>query len=313
MKTSPAAIAAIWLSLATISAFAEAPFTALAPKKARAKIVAEAISYAGTPYAYGGIDARGFDCSGFVYRVFMQALGVSLPRTARAQYDIREPIDASKLQPGDLLFFDTTGPISHVGIYEGEGRFIHAASDGPKKGVVESSLSESYWAKAFVAAGRIVPPAEYLGLIFTASLGPSLGATDFFRGAQGSCTVAYRLLGVETGIGVRPEYDATLGVFRLPAVLSLGFDKKVTVFAGPALTLGSPNLGGSRAYEAEGGLLATAGIDFSPVHFRIGGMDFNAGAELVYNRYVPETAADFFKDLNAQVRIGLFLGTRWGV
>lgn len=305
-------LAIFCLALAAALA-AEAPVAVALPKEARSKIVGLALSYQGMPYLVGGIGEKGFDCSGFVYRVYRDALGASLPRTALAQYTFREPIDVSKLQPGDLLFFNTTGSISHVGIYEGEGRFVHAASDGPRRGVIESSLSESYWAKTFVAAGRIVPPAEYLGLIFTASLGPSFGTEDFLRGGRGSFGVAYRVLGVETGIELRPEYDATLGDFRVPAVLSLGFDKKLKVFAGPALTFGSPNLDGSRAYEAQGGLLATAGVEFTPLRFRAAGLDFGLSGEFVYNRYVPTDTPDFLKDEAACFRVGLGISVRWGI
>jgi probable lipoprotein NlpC len=312
MCTKRVVMAVLCFALAAALA-AEAPVIVALPKEARSKIVEFALSYQGTPYLVGGIDKRGFDCSGFVYRVYYEALGASLPRTAIAQYTFREPIDVSKLQPGDLLFFNTTGTISHVGIYEGEDRFVHAASDGPRRGVIESSLSESYWAKTFVAAGRIVPPAEYLGLIFTASLGPSFGTEDFFRGVHGSFGVAYRVFGVETGIELRPEYDATLGDFRLPAVLALGFDKKLKVFAGPALTLGSPNLDGGRAYEAQGGWLATTGVEFTPLRFRASGLDLGLSGELVYNRYVSQEGPDVFKDGAACLRMGLGLSVRWGI
>jgi probable lipoprotein NlpC len=305
-------LVASFLALAAVLT-AEAPVAAALPKEARSKIVELALSYEGAPYRLGGIDEKGFDCSGLVYRVYYEALGASLPRTAFAQYTFREPIDVSKLQPGDLLFFNTTGSISHVGIYEGENRFIHAASDGPRRGVIESSLSESYWAKTFVAAGRIVSPAEYLGLIFTASLGSSFGTEDILRGGRGSLGVAYRVLGIETGIELRPEYDATLGDFRLPAVLALGFDKKLKVFAGPALTIGSPNLHGERAYEAQGGLLATAGVEVTPLRFRAAGLDFGLSGELVYNRYVPTSAPDFLEDEAACLRGGLDLSIRWGI
>lgn len=292
---------------------AEAPVLTALPKEVRGKIVERALSYKGVPYVVGGIDARGFDCSGLVYRVYYQVTGALLPRTAVAQYLFREPIDVANLQPGDLLFFNTTGSISHVGIYEGDGRFVHAASDGPRRGVIESSLEESYWAKTFVAAGRIVPPAEYLGLIVTASLGPSFGTEDFVRGGRGSFGVAYRVLGIETGLELRPEYDATLEDFRVPAVLSLGFDKKLKIFAGPALTLGSPNLGGGRAYEAQGGLLATAGIEFTPLRFRAAGLDLGLSGELVYNRYVAKDGPDLVKDGAACLRIGMGLSVRWGI
>jgi probable lipoprotein NlpC len=312
MKGPGITLAFLCLALASYAA-AEAPVSAAQPKKARGRIVDTALSYAGAPYAYGGIDASGFDCSGLVYRVFLQTLGIVLPRTAREQYAFREPIDASKVQPGDLLFFDTTGPLSHVGIYEGEGRFVHAASDGPRRGVIESSLSEAYWAKTFTGAGRIIPPAEYLGLIFSSSLGPSFGTEDFLRGARGSLGIAYKIFGIETGVELRPEYDATLGDFRLPAVLALGIDRRLKVFAGPALTFGTPKLSGSREYEAGGGILATAGIEFTPFTFRVGSMKLGLTGELVYNRYVALASADLAQDAAARIRAGVALSARWGI
>jgi probable lipoprotein NlpC len=311
MKGSRAVLGVLCIAFAAY-ATAEAPVYVVAPKKARSRIVDTALTYAGSPYIFGGTGASGFDCSGLVYRVFLQALGAVLPRTAAGQFAFREPIEVAKLQPGDLLFFNTTGPVSHVGIYEGEGRFIHAASDGPKQGVIESSLSESYWARTFASAGRIIPPGEYLGLIFTASLGPSFGTEDLFRGAQGSFGLAYRIFGIETGLEFRPEYDASLGDFRLPAVLALGFDRHLKIFAGPALTLGSPSLG-TRAYDPQGGLLATAGIEYTAFRFRVAGMEFGLTGELVYNRYVSEGPSDFTKDSAAQVRAGIGFHARWGI
>jgi probable lipoprotein NlpC len=312
MKRRWATITVFCLVL-TVYAAAEAPISTPLPKKARSRIVDTAYFYTGSPYVYGGVDISGFDCSGLVYRVFLQSIGTALPRTAREQYDFREPIDIAKLQPGDLLFFNTAGPISHVGIYVGEGRFVHAASEGPKQGVIESSLTESYWAKTFAGAGRIIPPAEYIGLIFSASLGPSLGTGDFIRGARGSIGVAYNILGIEAGLELRPEYDATLGDFRLPAVLALGIDKRLKVFAGPSLTVGSPSFNGSRIYEAQGGILATAGVEFTPYRFRIAGMNLGLTGELVYNRYVSGDGPDLAKDFAARLRAGLGLSMRWGI
>jgi probable lipoprotein NlpC len=294
-------------------ALAEAPVPAAAPKRERAKIVDIALSYRGSPYLYGGADAGGFDCSGFVYRVYLQSLGARLPRTAREQFDFREPIAKGQLQAGDLLFFDTTGQKAHVGIYEGDGLFIHSASEGPRRGIIESSLSESYWARTYSGAGRIIPPAEYLGLIFSASLGASLGSRDFLRGVRGSFGVAYRLLGIEAGLELRPEYDATLGAVRLPAVLALGLDRRLKLFAGPAITLGSPSLGGTRSYRASGGLLATMGVEFTPFRFRLSGLDAGLTGELVYNRYVSEAGADLDADAVAGIRAGIGFSARLGI
>jgi probable lipoprotein NlpC len=126
---------------------------------ARQKVLAAAGKYQGTPYRYGGIDQRGLDCSGLVYLSFREALSVSVPRTTSALYSWAEKIEEKNLQPGDLVFFSTTGSggVSHVGIYSGTGRFIHSASEGPQTGVMYSHLDEKYWRRTFASAGRVLP------------------------------------------------------------------------------------------------------------------------------------------------------------
>jgi probable lipoprotein NlpC len=127
-------------------------------QEARTRFLAAAESYQGTPYRYGGFDRNGLDCSGLIYASFKDSLAVSVPRSTSALYNWTEKISAAALQPGDLVFFITQGrSISHVGIYLGEGRFIHSASEGPKTGVIYSRLEESYWQKSFAGAGRALP------------------------------------------------------------------------------------------------------------------------------------------------------------
>jgi probable lipoprotein NlpC len=126
--------------------------------EARNRLLLAAESYRGTPYRYGGLDRGGLDCSGLVYISFKDSLAVSVPRSTSALYSWTEKISADALQPGDLVFFITQGRnISHVGIYAGEGRFIHSASEGPETGVIYSRLSENYWRKSFAGAGRALP------------------------------------------------------------------------------------------------------------------------------------------------------------
>jgi probable lipoprotein NlpC len=129
---------------------------------ARYKVINTAGKYENTPYRYGGIDSSGLDCSGFIYLTFKDALDVSLPRTSDGLYSWAEKIPREKAQPGDLLFFktDSSGKISHVGLYLGEGQFIHSASSGPHTGVIYSSLEETYWNRAFTGAGRAFPEAS---------------------------------------------------------------------------------------------------------------------------------------------------------
>ena len=130
----------------------------LSSTEARRKLLAEAESYLGTRYRYGGIDSRGMDCSGLVYASFKNSLDCSTPRTASGIYDWAEKIDRAELRPGDLVFFVTAGArISHVGIYVGRNVFIHSASEGPSKGVIYSRLDESYWNRTYRGAGRAIP------------------------------------------------------------------------------------------------------------------------------------------------------------
>jgi cell wall-associated NlpC family hydrolase len=106
----------------------------------------------GTPYRYGGASPRGFDCSGLVYYAYRKA-GIHVPRTTRAQLRNARRIPPHQLQPGDLVFFKTgRGPVSHVGIYAGNNRFIHAPSSG--KRVSLTTMNDPYWQAHFVAAGR---------------------------------------------------------------------------------------------------------------------------------------------------------------
>ena len=111
-----------------------------------------AAALVGTPYRYGGSSPRGFDCSGLVYYTFRKS-GIRVPRTTQAQYRSAAHVARGNLQPGDLVFFRTgRHGISHVGIYTGNNRFIHAPSRG--KQVSTTSMTDSYWGPRFVAGGR---------------------------------------------------------------------------------------------------------------------------------------------------------------
>lgn len=118
-------------------------------------IVSFAMQYLGTPYAYGGTGSGGFDCSGFTMHVFSN-FGVSLSHGATPQLNNGYTVSQSELQPGDLVFFfgtyNTSSAASHVGIYIGGGQFIHASTS---RGVIISSLSESYYASRYLTARRV--------------------------------------------------------------------------------------------------------------------------------------------------------------
>ena len=127
------------------------------------ELVVNAIGFLGVPYKRGGNTVEtGFDCSGFVRSMYEQTVGLILPRRAEQQAAVTQNIDKSELKPGDLVFFNTMRrAFSHVGIYVGEGRFIHSPKPGAEVRV--ESMSVDYWARRFDGARRVqasAPPAN---------------------------------------------------------------------------------------------------------------------------------------------------------
>jgi len=109
-------------------------------------------SWYGTRYRLGGTTKKGIDCSAFVGAIYASVFGISLPRTAREQFRVSKRVSRTELQEGDLVFFNTRGGVSHVGIYLQNNKFVHASVT---RGVVISDLFESYYIRRFVGAGRI--------------------------------------------------------------------------------------------------------------------------------------------------------------
>lgn len=107
----------------------------------------------GTRYRYGGSDKKGIDCSSFTGKLLETVYHQQVPRTARDQYDMCEKVEREDLMEGDLVFFNTRGGISHVGIYLGNNHFVHSSTSS---GVTISSLEEDYYNKKFVKGGRII-------------------------------------------------------------------------------------------------------------------------------------------------------------
>ena len=105
----------------------------------------------GTRYHLGGTTKRGIDCSALTSALLLAVYGFNVPRTARQQYDATEHIDKDELKEGDLVFFDTRGGVSHVGIYLENDYFFQASSHG----VTISSLDDEYYAKRFICGGRV--------------------------------------------------------------------------------------------------------------------------------------------------------------
>lgn len=123
----------------------------------RTQPLLKAFSLLGTPYKFGGNSPeKGLDCSGFVKHVYKESVGLALPRTARDMSRTGQEIGAHELRPGDLVFFNTRKqPFSHVGIYAGDGRFLHASSRKHRQ-VTISRMDTSYWASRFNGARRVL-------------------------------------------------------------------------------------------------------------------------------------------------------------
>jgi cell wall-associated NlpC family hydrolase len=120
-----------------------------APDPLRSQIVFTALQMVGVPYVYGGATPRGFDCSGLVQYAY-RAAGISVPRTSREQYGASAPVDMDTARAGDLVFFRSKD-YSHVGIYLGDGRFVHAPNTG--RTVSISRLDEPYYRRNLVRVG----------------------------------------------------------------------------------------------------------------------------------------------------------------
>lgn len=119
------------------------------------ELVMYAVSLADTPYRYGGTDAgNGFDCSGYVGHVYAQMLDLRLPRTSKQISRVGVALHPGELRPGDLVFYDTQrSPYSHVGLYIGEGKFVHAPKRGDRVRVERMELD--YWKTRYNGARRV--------------------------------------------------------------------------------------------------------------------------------------------------------------
>jgi hypothetical protein len=117
-------------------------------------LIGSAMGFLGVAYRFGGASPSGFDCSGFMQYIFRKAFAVNLPRTSAEQANVGVAVNRSQLQPGDMVFFRTAGSrISHVGMYIGNDRFIHAPRTG--KRIEITSLSNRYWSARYATARRV--------------------------------------------------------------------------------------------------------------------------------------------------------------
>jgi len=302
-----------------------APVSIAAPKEARRRLVAAADGFRGTPYRYGGLSPSGLDCSGLVYLSFKEGLNLTVPRTVATLYAWAEPVARSGLQAGDLVFFNTTGAISHVGVYAGDGRFIHAASDGPVTGVIFSSLDEAYWRRAYAGAGRALPAENLLGLLLSVSAAPSWGLGDRTEPLRGLALKAGAAADVSVlGFAFRPglelgaQGDAALGVIRFPLTLSVSRGDLFRFFVGPTLSFGDAGIdaaAGERGYTADGGFFGELGLTWTPFSFRAADGKLALFGELAWQTYTRDAGleADWSADLAANLRLSTGLRYQWGI
>lgn len=125
----------------------------------RQPVMKNALSYIGTPYRYGGNHPEeGFDCSGFVNYVFNKTAKVQLPRKTSMIAGVSRPVSKSALKKGDLVFFNTSGPYTHMGIYIGNNQFVHAPSSRNNGKVRVDSLDSRYFAQRFTDARTLFIP-----------------------------------------------------------------------------------------------------------------------------------------------------------
>jgi cell wall-associated NlpC family hydrolase len=168
----------LWLAFIALAAVSRvAAAVAPLPSEALAsELVVRSLALVDTPYRYGGRTPAGFDCSGFVGFVFAEAAGVSLPRRTEEIWRIGDGVARSELAVGDLVFFNTLGRrLSHVGIYIGDGVFVHAPARGGRVRV--ERLSDAYWEARYNGARRmaaLLPEAQYA----SASAAATTAATE---------------------------------------------------------------------------------------------------------------------------------------
>ncbi|TQE91443.1 C40 family peptidase [Ureibacillus terrenus] len=213
------------------------------------QLITTAKQYIGVPYLWGGTTAKGFDCSGYVQRVFAD-LGIELNRTSAAQYTQGVPVSRQNLQIGDLVFFNTSGSgVSHVGIYIGNNEFINSSSS---KGVSIASLDSSYWNSRYVGARRIAD--------FSSSSQVKPASVDFSVYASRE-KAAFRLaeaLGLDTSDTRSPFADVKPTDKVAGAVTALN---KLKVFEGNESGKFNPNSPITRAQMAK---VLVAAFDLKP-------------------------------------------------
>ena len=282
----------------------------------RNAIVEECKKYIGTPYLYGGLTKDGIDCSGFVFTTVRDSAEIQLPRTVKALYSFVQMIPDSKKQKGDLVFFRTVeSTISHVGIYIGKDQFMHSVSDGPKTGVIVSSLKENYWKTRYAGVGTFFP-VEYEETntfiasndtntsssstttsnnkkkISTFSVDSSLFlnwnflTTDQFlfnvRGVTFQVHGVYNKWILHPGFGIDFKYEPKMNIFQIPMYLSLSPKNFFRIYSGVVFTIGKPVLIGSGEEIKSSIFPGILGISFQTPSIQIGKIELRFVQDINY-------------------------------
>lgn len=270
---------AVLFIAARVAAFASDNVTIAQSKQKRQTLIADAQKYLGAPYVSGAVGPDTFDCSGFVCFIVRKSIQIQLPRMAHNMYKLLTKIDDSEIEIGDLLFFAPASDarINHVAIYIGNNQIIHAASDGPKTGVIISSLDENYWNKHYAGACRFLPavrgdagietavsdkkkitkdsgdfvnagaPILETNVSFTAdwSLAAANGLHANFRGISAIADVMLSKWKIKPGIGAGYRWNYGIGAHQIPLYAILSMTQYARLYGGVIFTFGKPYFPGS--------------------------------------------------------------------
>lgn len=292
----------VLFGLLPFKCFAAASLSESESRVYREKLVEEAKTHIGAPYVRGAVGPDSFDCSGLIYAVAHDSISYQLPRTVKAMYSYVKIVPDAQREPGDLVFFRTTGDgsISHVGIYIGKGQFISAVSDGPNTGVIVSSVKESYWKSHYASCGKFLSSANMYDNENEATVSKKVksntkGFGGFgdkvyltgtltgdwnlftekrfmpnFRGISSEVGAFYKGAMLSPGLGFIARWNYGVGAFQFPVIGSLYFGDYVKVYAGPVFTAGSCYLPDSD-YEIKSSIFpGVIGVTFSAPSFTKG-------------------------------------------
>ncbi len=325
-------ISILFLLFSSIQIFAQTMTPAQA-KVSRENFISDAKKLIGSSYEYGAVGPEVFDCSGLVYYLAQQSLGQQLPRTAKALYSHVRIIPEENREEGDLIFFKTTssGQISHVGIYIGDGQFISAISDGPNSGVIVSSLNQPYWMDKYVATGQILPSGrESTSTVKTKTESKDITISlkdenfsdnlvfDFstyvdwalisphsfifqFRGVDIRLHAQYKKWNLSPGIGTIFRINKGLDTFQLPVVFSFALNDYFSFYAGPVFTFNDVKLLDSDKEIKSSIFPGIIGFSFSTPSLVVGKTKIQAVQDISYTVYnnMDGSALSFIESISA--------------